>query len=89
MIKETVRCRMEVIRICALNYRQRAGLYFATGLKILTQVRSDKMISDLMSYGLLAAIFVVTGLRAFFDKPNKTTEIPLQHWKGRDQTVNQ
>ena len=48
------------------------------------------MISDLMSYGLLAVIFVVTGLRAFFDKPNKTTEIPLQHWgKGRDQTVNQ
>jgi hypothetical protein len=48
------------------------------------------MISDLMSYGLLAVIFVVTGLRAFFDKPNKTTEIPPQHWgKGRDQIVNQ
>jgi hypothetical protein len=37
-----------------------------------------------MSYGLLAVIFVVTGLRAFFDKPNKTTEI-----EGRDQIVNQ
>jgi hypothetical protein len=41
----------------------------------------DPMISDLISYGLLAAIFVVTGLRTFFDKPNKTTEIPLQHWR--------
>ena len=39
------------------------------------------MISDLISYGLLAAIFVVTGLRTFFDKPNKATEIPLQHWR--------
>jgi hypothetical protein len=48
------------------------------------------MISDLISYGLLAGIFVVTGLRTFFDKPNKTTEIPLQPCgKNVDRRENQ
>jgi len=35
------------------------------------------MFSDLIAYALLAAIFVVTGLRTLIDKPNKVAEIPL------------
>jgi len=35
------------------------------------------MLSDLISYALLAGIFIVTGLRALIDKPNKIAEIPL------------
>ncbi len=30
--------------------------------------------SDLISYALLAAIFVITGLRMFVEKPKKLTE---------------
>jgi hypothetical protein len=30
------------------------------------------MYSDLAAYGLLASIFIVTGLRMFIDKPNRT-----------------
>lgn len=36
------------------------------------------MLSDLISYALLAGIFVVTGLRTLIDKPNKIAEIPLR-----------
>jgi hypothetical protein len=39
------------------------------------------MISDLISYAILAGSFVVTGLRTFIDKPNKLTEIPLRSWR--------
>ena len=39
------------------------------------------MLSDLISYGALASIFVVTGLRVFVDKPNKLRAIPLPRWK--------
>jgi hypothetical protein len=39
------------------------------------------MLSDLISYGVLTSIFVVTGLRVFVDKPNKLREIPLPRWK--------
>jgi hypothetical protein len=39
------------------------------------------MVSDLISYGLLASIFVVTGLRMFVEKPNKLKELPLPSWK--------
>ncbi|HEY7217409.1 MAG TPA: hypothetical protein VH985_03380 [Candidatus Binatia bacterium] len=39
------------------------------------------MVSDLISYGLLASIFVVIGLRMFVEKPNKVTELPLLSWK--------
>lgn len=38
------------------------------------------MVSDLISYGLLASIFVVTGLRMFVEKPNRVKELPLL-WK--------
>ena len=37
------------------------------------------MLSDLLSYALLAGIFVVTGLRTLIDKPNKITEIPIRN----------
>lgn len=39
------------------------------------------MISDIISYALLAVIFVVTGLRLFIEKPNRLTEIPLAPWR--------
>jgi hypothetical protein len=39
------------------------------------------MAADLISYALLAFIFVVTGLRMFTEKPNKLTEIPLRPWR--------
>ena len=45
----------------------------------------DKM-SDLVSYALLAAIFVITGLRMFVEKPKKFTETEALHGqsKGND-----
>jgi hypothetical protein len=39
------------------------------------------MVSDLISYGLLASVFVVTGLRILVEKPNKLKEIPVLRWK--------
>ncbi len=39
------------------------------------------MVSDLISYGLLASVFVVTGLRILVEKPNKPKAIPLTRWK--------
>lgn len=33
--------------------------------------------SDLITYALLASVFIVTGLRMFVDKPNKVKEISL------------
>jgi hypothetical protein len=39
------------------------------------------MLSDLISYALLAGIFVVTGLRTLIDKPHKLSEIPLRQKK--------
>ncbi len=36
------------------------------------------MTSDIISYALLAIVFVVTGLRMFLEKPNRFTEIPLR-----------
>lgn len=39
------------------------------------------MLSDLISYGLLASIFIVTGLRLLVEKPNTLKEIPLPSWK--------
>jgi hypothetical protein len=41
------------------------------------------MLSDLISYGVLAGVFIVTGLRALIDKPNKLKTIPLPRWKRR------
>jgi len=41
------------------------------------------MLSDLISYGLLVSVFVVTGLRMFVEKPNGLKELPLRSsWKG-------
>lgn len=42
--------------------------------------------SDLFSYGLLAAIFVITGLRMFVEKPKKLTQTEVLHGqsKGND-----
>lgn len=38
------------------------------------------MVSDLITYGLLASIFILNGLRMFVEKPNKALEMPLQRW---------
>jgi len=35
------------------------------------------MLSDVISYVVLASAFIVTGLRMFFEKPNKLSELPL------------
>ena len=35
------------------------------------------MTSELISYVVLASIFVVTGLRMFIDKPGKPFELPF------------
>jgi hypothetical protein len=43
----------------------------------------EQMIADLISYGLLASIFVVTGLRMFVEKPNKVKELPLAPWRRK------
>jgi hypothetical protein len=43
------------------------------------------MSSDILSYGLLAAIFVVTGLRMLVQKPNRMTEIPISRNKKREK----
>ena len=40
------------------------------------------MLSDLISYGLLVSVFVVTGLRMFVEKPNGLKELPSRSWKG-------
>jgi hypothetical protein len=37
----------------------------------------EAMISDLISYAVLASVFVVTGLRMFIEKPNKIKEARL------------
>jgi hypothetical protein len=39
------------------------------------------MLADLLSYGLLISVFVVTGLRMFVEKPNKLVEVPNFRWK--------
>ena len=39
------------------------------------------MLSDLISYGLLASIFVVTGLRNFIEKPNQANQFSLRPWR--------
>lgn len=41
----------------------------------LRQEEHQTMISDLVTYALLASIFIVTGLRMFVEKPNKLKEI--------------
>jgi len=35
------------------------------------------MLSDVISYVVLASVFIVTGLRMFFEKPNKLSELPF------------
>ncbi len=46
------------------------------------------MLSDLISYGLLASIFVFTGLRMFIEKPNQIKQLSFRPWKrsGREPT---
>jgi hypothetical protein len=47
------------------------------------------MLSDLMSYGLLASIFVLTGLRNFIEKPNRANQFSLRPWKrGESETTS-
>ena len=42
--------------------------------KWLRLLIDDNMMSDLISYALLTGVFIVTGLRLFFDKSNKLSE---------------
>ena len=37
--------------------------------------------SELITYGLLASIFIVTGLRMFIEKPKKAFEVTEQPWQ--------
>ena len=46
------------------------------------------MASDLISYALLAGIFIITGLRRFVEKPNNLREIPLGSWRKKSQRAN-
>ncbi len=46
-----------------------------------------KMTSELISYAVLASIFVVTGLRIFIDKPGKPPELPFL--RSEHKTVNE
>lgn len=49
------------------------------------------MVSDLITYGLLASIFIVIGLRMFIEKPKKALEVPQQPWhllKRRQESRN-
>lgn len=39
----------------------------------------DNRMSDLISYALLAGIFVITGLRMLIEKPRKLTETEARH----------
>lgn len=48
------------------------GLYKGFHLRTL----EAQMLADLLSYGLLVSVFVVTGLRMFVEKPNKLVEVP-------------
>ena len=43
------------------------------------------MISDLVSYGLLTSIFILTGLRMLIEKPNKLKETQLL-WPKKSST---
>ncbi len=45
------------------------------------------MISDMISYAVLASIFVVTGLRMFIDKPGKPSELPF--WRSGHKAINE
>jgi hypothetical protein len=43
-------------------------------------LKGGAMLSDVISYALLAIVFVVTGLRMCVEKPNKIREIPMRRW---------
>ncbi len=45
------------------------------------------MPSDLISYAVLASIFVVAGLRMFIDKPGKPSELPF--WRFEHKSVQE
>jgi hypothetical protein len=44
------------------------------------EMAGGTMVSDLITYGLLASIFILNGLRMFVEKPKKAEEVPLQPW---------
>ena len=46
------------------------------------------MTSELISYVVLASIFVVTGLRMFIDKPGKPYELPFLHFGNKPVNEN-
>jgi hypothetical protein len=46
------------------------------------------MLSDLISYGLLVSVFVVTGLRMFVEKPNGLKQLPLRSSKSINKNPN-
>jgi hypothetical protein len=49
----------------------------------LNSSRQEKaMGSELITYGLLASIFIVNGLRMFIEKPRKAFEVAERRWQG-------
>jgi hypothetical protein len=47
-----------------------------------------KMISELISYAVLASVFVVTGLKMFIDKPGKPSELPFLRTEHKSENEN-
>ena len=45
------------------------------------------MLSELISYAVLASVFIVIGLRMFIDKPGKPSELPF--WRSENKPVNE
>jgi hypothetical protein len=48
------------------------------------EFNGGKEMSDLISYALLAGIFVITGLRMLVEKPKKLTETEAMHRQSSD-----
>ena len=46
------------------------------------------MTSELISYAVLASVFIVTGLRLFIDKPGKPSELPFLHSENKPVDEN-
>src|SRR6266550_12704 len=86
--RAVIRAKRSVLEVSRAWHTQASNALVAWLLRpIISEHRSgltnkeEAMLSDLISYGVLASIFIVTGLRVFVDKPNKLREIPLPRWR--------
>jgi hypothetical protein len=48
----------------------------------------DQMPSELISYAVLASVFIVIGLRMFVDKPGKPSELPFLRTEHKSENEN-